>query len=92
MMFTHHGGGQLRTTLTIDDDILSAARELATMERCSVGEVVSTLVRKALRNSSSEISEISETKSRTGIPLLPNRDGAPPVTSEMVKQLADELF
>lgn len=75
----------LRTTLTIDDDVLSAARELATMERCSVGEVVSSLVRKALRNPSPEM-EI-----KNGIPLLPNRHDAPPVTSEMVKQLADEL-
>lgn len=76
----------MRTTLTIDDDILSAARELATIEGCSIGEMVSSLARKALRTAS------SETKTRNGIPMLPNRHDAPPVTSEMVKHLADELL
>ncbi len=76
----------MRTTLTIDDDLLSAARELAAMEKRTLGEVVSSLVRKALRPAP------SETKTRNGIPMLPNRHDAPPVTSEMVKQLADELL
>ena len=48
--------------------------------------MVSSLARKALRTDS------SETKTKNGIPMLPNRQDAPPVTSEMVKQLADELL
>ena len=38
----------MRTTLTIDDDILAAAKHLAERERKSVGEVVSALARQGL--------------------------------------------
>ncbi|MEA2542438.1 MAG: hypothetical protein QOH35_3804, partial [Acidobacteriaceae bacterium] len=33
----------MRTTLTIDDDVLAAAKELAATQQKSVGEVISTL-------------------------------------------------
>lgn len=38
----------MRTTLTIDDDVLTAARERAARERRSVGAVLSELAREAL--------------------------------------------
>jgi hypothetical protein len=38
----------MRTTLDIDDDILSAAKELARRERSSAGSVLSRLARQAL--------------------------------------------
>jgi hypothetical protein len=66
----------MRTTLAIDDDILAAAKEMAATEGKSVGEVISTLARFAMRN---------------GVPLLPVRPGAPRVTSELVRQLEEEL-
>jgi hypothetical protein len=85
-MLTHcvSGGLDVRTTLTIDDDVLEAARELASLERRSIGEVVSDLVRRALRPSAAPAA------TRNGILLLPNREGAPPVTMELVNRLRDD--
>ena len=75
----------MRTTLVIDDDVLSAAKEMAEMENKSIGEVISALARHALSPAESKI------KKRNGVPLLPVRKGAPRVTSEMVHQLREEL-
>ena len=44
----------MRTTLAIDDDVLAAAREFATTQRKSAGEVISSLARKALRPAGTE--------------------------------------
>jgi hypothetical protein len=74
----------MRTTLAIDDDVLAAAKELAATERKSVGEIISSLARRALRPASSG-------KVRNGIPLLAVTPGAPRVTSELVRQLNEEL-
>jgi hypothetical protein len=76
----------MRTTLTIDDDVLAVAKEMAATENKSIGEVISLLVRKALRPSP------SGRKTRNGIPLLPIQPGASPVTSELVQQLLEELL
>ena len=75
----------MRTTLSIDDDVLSAAKELAAREQRTVGEVISDLARKSMRPS------VSFSKTRSGIPLLPVRPDAKPVTLEMVNKLRDEL-
>jgi hypothetical protein len=75
----------MRTTLLIDDDVLSAAREIAAIEKKSVGEVISSLARRALSPGESKV------KIRNGIPLLKVRKGAPRVTSELVHQLREEL-
>lgn len=75
----------MRTTLTIDDDVLAAAKELAATERKSVGEVISTLARRALRPAE------PTRKTRNGVPLLPVNPEAPRVTSELVHQLREEL-
>jgi len=75
----------VRTTLAIDDDVLAAAKEMAATERKSVGEVISALARQAMRPA------VSGLKTRNGVPLLPVRPGAPRVTSELVRQLQDEL-
>jgi hypothetical protein len=77
--------GEMRTTLAIDDDVLAAVREMAASEGKSMGEVISSLARSALRPAN------GPQKSRNGIPLLPVRGGAPRVTSEMVRQLQEEL-
>lgn len=76
----------MRTTLAIDDDVLAAAKELAATERKSVGEVISTLARRALRPS-----QPARTL-RNGVPLLPLNPDAPRVTSELVHQLREELL
>jgi hypothetical protein len=75
----------MRTTLAIDDDVLSAAKEMAAIEKRSVGEVISSLARRALFPGE------SKTKSRNGVPLLRVRKGARRVTSELVHQLREEL-
>lgn len=75
----------MRTTLTIDDDILAAAKSLADHEGTTVGQVISALAREALRPK-----DITET-TRNGIPLLPVQPNAKPVTPEMIRRLRDEL-
>lgn len=75
----------MRTTLAIDDDVLAAAKELAATERKSVGEVISALARSALRPVP------SRRRTRNGVPLLSVRPGAKRVTSELVRQLQEEL-
>jgi hypothetical protein len=75
----------MRTTLAIDDDVLAVAKELAATERKSVGEVISSLARRALRPTD------SDRKTRNGVPLLSVRPGAHRVTSELVHQLREEL-
>ena len=77
-------GAGTRTTLTIDDDVLAAAKEMAATERKSVGKVISSLVRQALRPIPSDRS------TRNGIPLLPVRPGGSIVTSELIRQLRDQ--
>jgi hypothetical protein len=42
----------MRTTLSIDDDVLAAARERARREGRPLGDVISDLVRQALTGSS----------------------------------------
>ena len=75
----------MRTTLVIDDDVLSAAKEMAAMENKSVGEIVSSLARRALAPAESKI------KTRNGVPLLKVRKGGPRVTSGLVHRLREEL-
>ena len=85
MMFDDVINKTMRTALAIDDDVLSAAKEMAAMENKSVGEVISSLARRALAPT------VSKVKTRNGVPLLKVRKGAPRVTSELVHQLREEL-
>jgi hypothetical protein len=75
----------MRTTLSIDDDILAAAREIADSERKSVGEVISALARNGMRP------VVTDREFRNGVLLLPLRAGGQRVTSELVRKLQDEL-
>ena len=76
----------MRTTLAIDDDVLAAAKQLAARQNKTVGEVISSLARQALRP------RRRSSGRRNGVPLLPSRPGAKPVTPELVNQLRDELL
>jgi hypothetical protein len=73
----------MRTTLTIDDDVLAAAKAIAEREKRPVGEIVSDLARRSLRGP-------APAKSRNGIPLLPPKPGGKTVTLEIVNRLRDE--
>ena len=76
---------EMRTTLAIDDDILAAAKHLAEREGRTLGEVISSLARQSLARS-----ETDARIDRNGIPLLPSKNAASPVTLELVNQLRDE--
>lgn len=73
----------MRTTLDIDEDILSAAKEIAGRRGVSAGKVVSELARSAL-------TDREERTIRNGVPLFPLRPGGQVVTLELVNQLRDE--
>jgi hypothetical protein len=75
----------MRTTLAIDDDVLGAAKEMAAAQNRTVGEVISSLARRGLNPAS------SRRQTRNGVPLLSRRKDALRVTSELVRQLREEL-
>ena len=73
----------MRTTVDVEDDVLSAVREIARRRRVSIGKVLSDLARVALVRS-------TDTEVRNGVPLFPVQPGSGLVTSELVRQLQDE--
>ncbi len=75
----------MRTTLTIDDDVLATTKEMAARQHKSVGEIISGLARQALSSAPAPSGE------RNGIALLAVRPTSAPVTLELVNQLRDEL-
>jgi len=74
----------VRTTLDIDEDVLQAAKELAASRRTTAGRVLSELARAALAPRG------RTAKLRHGVPLLPPREGAGPVTAAVVNRLRDD--
>jgi hypothetical protein len=72
----------MRTTLDIDDDILSAAKELAAARNTTAGQVISYLARTALTGASREAPVI-----RNGFELLPARNAV--VTPELIERLLE---
>jgi hypothetical protein len=72
----------MRTTLDIDDDVVVAARELATGERRSLGSVISDLARRGLTPARIETDG--------GLPVIRVPAGTPPITAEMVRRALDE--
>ena len=75
----------MRTTLSIDDDVLSLAKAQAGREKRSVGEVVSELARRGLQP------RPAARKTRNGISLLPRSHEGKLVTDDIVRALRDEL-
>ena len=73
----------MRTTLTIDDDVLAVAKAMAAQQQRSLGEVISDLARQSLPRPRAG-------GERNGIPLLVPRPDAQPVTLETVNALRDE--
>lgn len=74
----------MRTTLAIDDDVLTVAKAIAQQQHSSVGKVVSDLARRALHPPAAPLS-------RNGVPLLPVSNRQAVVTLETVNSLRDEL-
>jgi len=75
----------MRTTLNIDDDVLTLAREIASQEGKPLCRVITDLAREALR------AEKPLRITRNGVPLLPIRPGAALVTDKLVRKLQNEL-
>jgi hypothetical protein len=68
--------------LNIDEDVVSAARELASGERRSLGSVISELARRGLTPARIETDD--------GLPVIRVPAGTPPITPEMVRRALDE--
>ena len=72
----------MRTTLDLDDDVVAAARELAAIERRSLGTVISELARRGLTPARVEAS--------ADLPVIRVPAGTAPITPEMVRRALDE--
>lgn len=73
----------MRTTLTIDDDVLVAARAIADQQHKSIGDVISELARRSLYKPGG-------VSARNGIPLLTTRAQGSVITPDLVNALRDE--
>lgn len=74
----------MRTTLDLDEDVLQAAKEIASVRGTTTGKVVSDLARKAL-------TPANPPRVRNGVPLLPRRPpGTPRPTLKLVNELRDD--
>ena len=72
----------MRTTLEIDDDLITSAKVLAQHEGRSLGSVISDLVRKGLTP--------AKIDSEDGLPVIGGPAGSTPITPEMVARALDE--
>ena len=74
----------MRTTLTLDDDVLASARALAAQRGVPIGAIISDLARRGL-------APAQPSATSNGIRLFPVRPEAGPVTPELVKTLAEDV-
>ncbi len=74
----------MRTTLDIDDDVLAAAKELASGQKTTAGKVISDLVRKALTQpiAAAGLPVVD------GFPILPHAGKL--ITVEFIDKLLEE--
>jgi hypothetical protein len=72
----------VRTTLDIDDDVVTAARELAAGERRSLGSVISELARRGLTP--------ARVEADGELPVIRVPSGTPVLTPETVRRALDE--
>ena len=76
----------MRTTLSIDDDVLLAVRDRARRERRTVGEVLSDLARQALTGVHRPAAEAGT--ARHGFSPLPHR--GPAVSNALIDRLRED--
>ena len=79
----------MRTTLDIDDDLLTAAKELARREGASAGAVVSRLLRQALTGTGRASGAPKQPKAVAGFLPFPAKPGVI-VTQEHINAIRDE--
>lgn len=76
----------MRTTLSIDDDVLQAVKDRARYEKRTAGEVATDLIREGLRYPPTP--PASTLVVHKGFVALPSRGGI--VTNEIVDRIRDE--
>ncbi|MBX7257062.1 MAG: CopG family transcriptional regulator [Candidatus Hydrogenedentes bacterium] len=76
----------MRTTITIDDDLLAAAKYLALAKSQTVGRVISDLARRGLGSPTHTVK-----KNKKGFPAFDVRADSRVITLEDVKKYEDEL-
>jgi hypothetical protein len=72
----------MRTTLDLDEDVVSAAKELAAEQHRSLGSMISELARRGLTPARIEADG--------DLPVIRVPAGTPPITPEMVRRALDE--
>ena len=72
----------MRTTVTIDDDVLAVARALAARRGGSLGSALSELARRGFKG--------ADTAEDDGVPVFRVAADARPITSEDVHRALDE--
>lgn len=77
----------MRTTLTLDDDVLLAVKERARRESRTAGQVLSDLARQALTGGVGSATG-RRRRGRHGFDPLPHR--GPPVTNALIDQLRED--
>ena len=78
----------MRTTLDIDEDVLSAAKDRARREKTTAGKIISDLARRALTSAPSPSAAGGKAKSRFGFRPFASRGGI--VTNELIDSLREE--
>ena len=78
----------MRTTLDIEDDVLTAAKELARRGHTSAGRVISDLARRALTQPAPAAATMQEPEALYGFRPFPSRGSV--VSNEKVDHLRDE--
>ena len=78
----------MRTTLDIDEDVLQAAKERASRENKTAGQVISELARAALTTPPAKGQKAAEPRSHYGIRPFPKRGGV--VTNELIDRLRED--
>jgi hypothetical protein len=73
----------MRTTINLDDDILSAARQLARQRDSTLGQALSDIARRGLQPQATA-------PIRNGVPLLAPRPGGKKTTMALVNRFRDE--
>jgi hypothetical protein len=77
--------GGMRTTLSLDDDVVDIAKEYAAVKNLSLGAAVSDLVRKGIKAP-------LPIRMVNGIAVFDLPADSPVVTSERVKEILDSEF
>ena len=77
----------MRTTLDIEIDVLSAAKEIARQKHVGVGKVVSELLRQALTGNTGTAAKAQPNTSTTGFDPFPSRGVI--VTNDLINRLRD---